>query len=122
VAIFKENIFGLDVAVNDPVSVCVGKRVGNFTRDQTCVVERQESLSTQTAPQCLTFDMGHYVVRKSVCRSGVEKWQDVRVVQTRGESDLGEKTISSEYRGDFGPQKLDRDRPVMLEIAGKKHR
>jgi len=44
------------------------------------------------------------------------------VLQPGGDPDLAEEAVGAEYGGELRPEHLERDPPVVLEIAGEMYR
>ena len=51
--------------------------------------------------------------------TGVEQRQQIRMLEIRGDFDLGQKAICSENGTQFRIQNLERDLTIVLEIAGE---
>ena len=83
VAVLPQDVFGLDVAVDYSQPMRVATRVGDFTRDQDRVVDRQLPLPLEARAQCLARDQRHHVVQQAVGLAAVEQQEDVRMLQPR---------------------------------------
>ncbi len=51
--------------------------------------------------------------------AGIEHREDVGMLEPGGEVDLAEKALGAHRGGELGVEHLDRDRPVVLEVAGE---
>jgi hypothetical protein len=52
----------------------------------------------------------------------IEQGEDVRVLQVGGGLDLGEEPLGADHGGQLGPEHLDRDLAVVLQVVGEVHR
>ena len=62
VAVFKHDVFGLHVAVHDPLGVRVRERVGYFGSDLDGVVDAQRPTAVQSCSERVPGNEGHDVV------------------------------------------------------------
>src|SRR2546430_5623262 len=69
----QEDVFGLDVAMDDAVSVRVGQRVTDLEGDAQRRLEWQALLPLQAGPPRLALDVRHHVVAPSVGPLGHEE-------------------------------------------------
>ena len=115
--IVQEDVLRLDVAVDDAVAVRIVERRGDLARDADRVVDGELLLAVEPVAQRLALDEGHDVEEVRVHRSRVEERQDVRVLEVRGELDLGEEPLGADHGGELGPQDLERDPPVVSEVC-----
>jgi hypothetical protein len=51
--------------------------------------------------------------------AGIDERHNVGVLQVGSEPDLAEKALASNPGGELGPEQLDRDGAVMLQVAGE---
>jgi hypothetical protein len=100
--------------------VGVTQRVGHLTRNLQGVGDGQLPLAVEPLAQRLALDIRHDVVDQAVHLVGVVERQDVRVVQPSGDLDLVQEPGGADFLGQVGPQDLDRDVTVVLEIVGEK--
>jgi hypothetical protein len=61
--IVQQNVLGLDVAVDNAVSVRVVERVGNLARDPYRFVDAELRLAVQLLADRLALDVGHHVIQ-----------------------------------------------------------
>ena len=115
----EQDIFGLDVAVDDAVFVGVLQRVRHLRGDSHRVVHRQLMLPRQPIPQALPFHVWHDVVDQPVRLAGVEQREDVWVLQIRRGLDLGQEPLGAEDGAQLRPQHLERDLPVVPQVVGE---
>jgi hypothetical protein len=128
-AIVEQDVLGFDVAVHHPVAVGIVERIRHFGRDSHGLVHAQLLLAIEAGAERLAFDVRHDVVqevvvpvRRSAGSPAVEQRQDVGVLQRRGGLDLDHEPLGPDHRGELGPEDLDRDFAVMLEVLGQIHR
>src|SRR5688572_22180577 len=145
-AVVQQDVLWLDVAVNDAAAVGVIERARHFGCYPHRVSDGELLVASQPVPERLAFDEGHDVVQKGrggrVGRggrgtsrfgiatlatlpnrdhSGVEQWQDVRMLQVRGELDLLEEPVGAQDGGELGVEDLDGDLAAVLQIFGEIH-
>ena len=113
----EQQVFGLDVAMQDAVLMGIFEGAGGFGRDSHGLVQRQLALAIQTRAQRLAFDVGHRVPEDPRGVAGVEDGNDVGVLEAGGELDFAEEPIGAERGCESGTQHLQRDEPTVLEIA-----
>jgi hypothetical protein len=117
-----QDVLGLDVAVDDPVPVRVVQRVRHVAGDAHGFLDTELTLPAQLVTQRLAVNERHDVEQKSVGRAGVEQGQDVGMLERRRGLDLLDEPLGAEDRRQLGPQHLDRDLPVVLQVLGQIHR
>ncbi len=115
----EQDILRLDVAVDDPPLVGVVERRGDGARDPQRLIERERALALQALAQALALDERHHVVKEAIGLARIDERQDVRVLELRGEADLAQKPLGAEHRGELGPEHLEGDEPVVLEVCGE---
>ena len=115
----EEDVLGLDVAVDHAVAVRVVQRVGDVGRDAHRLVDAQLLLAIELGAQRLALDVGHHVVQEAIGGAGVEQGQDVGVLERGGGLDLLDEPVGTEHRGQLGPEHLDGDLAVVLEVGGQ---
>ena len=121
VSIGEQNVFRLDVAVDDAALVRVGERVGHFAQDVHRVADRQRATSRQQIAERFTVHKGHDVEQHRTGSAGIEQRQDVRVLQAGGDLDLPQKTLGAQARGELRAQHLHGDLTVMAYVFGQIH-
>jgi hypothetical protein len=72
----------------------------------------------------LALDIGHDIVRAGSARhvlerTRIEKWEDMRMLETGGDLDLPEKALRTECGHELRAQDLDGYQPAVLEVAGQ---
>ena len=118
----QQDVFWLDVAVNDAGSVCCTQRIGDFACDRDSVTDRQLSFPLEPCTERFTRDVWHDVVKQSVGIAGVEEWQDVRMLQTSGRANLGEESLASQRGTEIGMENFDRYVAAVPEIVREVYR
>jgi hypothetical protein len=87
--------------------------IGDLDEQRYCIGNGQRRFPRESRPERLAGDQRHHVegARPGIIRecSGVDQPEDVRMLELRGELDLGEKALAAETRGDFRPHDFDRD-------------
>ena len=61
-----ENVFGLEVAVNDAVRVCVVERVGNSDSDSNCLIDGKLFFTIEPRAKRLAVHERHYIVEQTI--------------------------------------------------------
>ena len=115
----EQDVLRLEIAMDDAVGVGViqrGREQGDQPDD---IVHRQFAFALEPGPQGLAFDVRHDVIQEPVRFAGIEQRQQVGVLQVGGDPDLGQEPLGAEDRGEFGPQHLERDLPLVLQILGQ---
>ena len=117
----EQDVVGLDVAVHDAVPVRVVQRLGYLAGEPDGVLDRQLHFALQPVAQALALDVGHRVPEPACCLARVEHGQDVRVLEPGRGLDLAQEALRAEHRAEFGVEHLERDGPVVPEVAGEVH-
>ena len=101
----------------------VPERRGHLGGDPERVVERKLPLAVEPGAKGLALHQRHHVIDEPVGSgirgAGVIEREDVGVTERRGGLDLPEEPLGAERRAEFGPEDLDGDGAVVLEIAGE---
>jgi hypothetical protein len=130
-ALRQHDVVGLYVSVNDVVLMSVAQGVNDITKDTDRLGNREFAFLRELVPKRLTFDIRHDVVqvggrtdRRTGGRwflgcSGIQKWQDVGVVEVRGNFDFAVKPISTEGLSELWTEYLDRDLAVVLYVQSE---
>jgi hypothetical protein len=113
----REDVLGLDVAVDHPVLVRVLDRSSDLLRDRQGLLDAELLVAGQPVPQRLAPDVGQDIPQEALVLAGGDEGEDVRVVEPRGELDLTEKPVSAEHRGQLRAQDFEGDVPVKLEVV-----
>ena len=87
-ALLEQDVLRLDVAMHDAARVRVRQRVGDFVEDPGRIRDGQLSLTREAVPERLALHVRHHVPEQSVARTRGEHWQNVRVLEVRGDLDL----------------------------------
>ena len=117
----REDVAGLDVAVDHPALVRVGERLHHVVEDADHVAHRQRALALHACAERLALDEGHGVVQQLLVLAGREERHDVRMLELRGELDLAPEPVDVHPRGEIGRQHLDDDRPRQRALPGDEH-
>jgi hypothetical protein len=83
------------------------------------LVHRELRFPIEQVAQRFAFDVRHRVVEDFSCYPGIEEAEDVGVLQPGGEFDFLEKAVGPQRTGDLGPEDLECDPPLVLEVAGE---
>ena len=103
--------------MHDVMAVRVGEGVRHFVRDLERIVHRQLRLALQPVAQRFALDERHDVIQRAGGIARIVDRQDVRVLQPRGKLDLAQETLAAERHRDLGAQRLQRDKPLVLDVA-----
>ena len=120
-ALGEEDVFRLDVAVDDAVAVRVVECVGGLTRQANRVLDRKLPFALEAMPQAFALDERHREPQPGSGLAGIQHAEQMRMLKTSGESDFLLEAIGAERRGDVGMQNLQRDRPVVSEVVREKN-
>ncbi len=115
----QHHVLGLDVAVDHALPVGVVECGRHVPGDLEGVLDRELLLPGQSLAQRLAVHEGHDVIEKIPGLAGVVERDDVGVVEPGRDLDLPEKPLGSEGGGQLGMQDLERDEPVVLDVAGQ---
>ena len=117
----EQHVVGLDVAVNDPVSVRVGKRVADVAQYDGGLFDRQRAIVREAISQRPSLFIGHHVVRSAVHLARIVERHDVRMTQLRCDLDLAKKPRLAEPRGELRPHDFDCHVTRVPDVAGQEH-
>ena len=115
----QQDVFWLDVAVDDVVAVGVAQRVGDFADDRDRLVERELPLAEQPGPQRLALHERHGVIEGAAGLTAVVQRHDMRMVQARGDGNLPQESLGAECGSELGVEDLERDGAIVLHVAGE---
>ena len=121
-ALVEQDVVGLDVAVDDFVSVRVGERVGDLPGDAGRVPDREPPLGFEELAQGRAVDAPHDDVKDLLLPSDLVNRHDVRMLEPRDGLRLAQ-----EARGDRGRrrelhvQDLHRDITIQDVVMRPEH-
>src|SRR5688500_675122 len=81
------------------------------------LAERDRTLAIETGAQRFSVDERHDEEHHARGLARIEQRQDMRMLQPRNESYFTNEAIIPRSRGELGEQHLDRDVPVMTDVA-----
>jgi hypothetical protein len=116
-----ENILGLDVAMNDSLRMRVSQCIRNFAQNFRRLLNRQLPLSIQQRAKIFAADERHRVIEERPLRSSGEKWNDVRMLQSRGELNLTAESIGVDSRSEVGRKNFHYDLSLELSLGRYKY-
>ena len=119
--VLKQDVFGLDVAVYDAMSVRVVERSGHFYGQSDRFRLLETAFAIEALAERLAFDVWGDQIQKTVCFVGVEQRQDVRMRQLGGNLDLAQESSAANHGGHFGAKHLDGDVSIVLDAAREVH-
>ena len=99
--------------------MCVIESIAHVSRNGEDVSQHELPFSPDAFAQRLPGDEWHRVVQLPFADSGLEQWQDVRVLQAARDLDLALKAHRADGRRQLGPQHFDRDRLPIAEVLGQ---
>ena len=97
--------------MNDVLSMRVVERRCYPSHELKSFVERNLPVTQQTITQRLSFHDRHDIIEETACFSRIEKRNDVRVIQSRGELYLAEKTVGADRAAQVRMQHLQCNLP-----------
>src|SRR5437868_1442976 len=104
--------------MDDMVAVCVVERAGDRRRYAESFADWELLLTVEAVAKRFALDERHDVEERSVRRlSRVEERKEIRVLEVRGDADLGEKPLDAHDRGKLWVENLQCDLSVVLEVA-----
>ena len=104
----------------DAVLVGVLERLRRLARDPERVLHRELPLAPEPVAQALALDVRHG--EPEPCPPASPESSTVRMcgmLQPGGEADLALEALGAERGGQLGVEHLERDRPVVPEVAGR---
>ena len=114
--IVQQNIFGLDVAMNHTVPMCVAESTCDFVCYAQCVVDGKLALTVESCAKRFTFDIRHYVEQLAFDLPRIEQWENVRMLKSRSYMDLRQESLGAEYGGELGEENFYCDLSSMPQI------
>jgi hypothetical protein len=118
----EQNIFRLDVAVNDAVLVRVIESVCNFSRDQYRLIDGKLMLALELIAESFAVDERHREPHSSGSDSGIEYAEYVGMLEASGELDLPVESLGAYCFGYVRVEDFQRDMSVVPEIISEIHR
>ncbi len=97
----QQDVFRLDVAVDNAVLVSIGQRIGHFARDPEGIADWELVLPGEPAPQGLALDVRHAEPEQPAGIAGVVDAQYVWVLEASAEPDLAKEAIGSQCLRQF---------------------
>ena len=116
-AALQQDVFRLEIAVNDSVLVRVGERGKHREREAQRLVDRELLLAVESRAKALTVHVRHHVEQQSVSFSRIEERKEVRMLEVCRDADLAQKALDAEHGAELGVEHLQCDRPVVLHVA-----
>ena len=113
----QQDVFRLDIAVNELVLVRMGQRIGHLARDAERVVDGQLRLPPQAVAERFALDIRHHVVEEPVGLARIVERHDVRVPQPCGDPDLAQEPLGPERGCQLAMKHLECDRAVVLQVV-----
>jgi hypothetical protein len=120
-AVVQQDVLRLDVAVNHPVPVSVVQRGRYLGGNAHRIRDGKLLLALQSVAEGFPLHERHHVVGGAVGRARIDQAEDVGVLQVGDGLDLAEKPLGADDRGKLGPEHLDGDLPIVLEILREIH-
>ena len=120
-AFLEQDVFRLDVAVNDVAGMGALQRVGDLAGELDRLAQGQLFLPVQPGPQRLPFDERHDVVEEAGGLAGVVQGQNIGMLQVGRDPDLPEEPVGADRGRQLRPQNLDRHRPIVPGIERQVH-
>ncbi len=116
-AFLKENVFRLDVAMDDLLSVREVECAGDLLGDPQRVLDWQNLFAIDPVAKRFALDERHHVVELAVGVARVEQLEDVRVAETRRNLNLATEPIGAERHADIVVQNLDGNLAAVRYVA-----
>src|SRR6476620_7681225 len=102
--------------MDDAMAMRILQRARNMLRDSDCLVYRQLPLARQAIAKRFALDERHDVEQTSARFARIVQWQDMRMVQSRGDLNLTKKALCPESSTKLRLEDLDRDRATMADV------
>src|SRR5436190_3422256 len=114
----EEDVLRFEIAMDDAMAVRVVQGAGDRRRYAERFSYRQLLLAVEALAKRFPLDVRHDIEERPVRRlTGVEQGQQIRVLQVRRDSDLGEEALDAHHRRELGVENLERHQAIVLEIA-----
>ncbi len=102
--------------MNDLIAVRVVERPGDGPGNAACLLHRNAPFTIEEIAERLADDKRHYIIEKAICFAGIEKRENVRMVQPRSEANLTKEAVRTERRGQIGMEHLYGNVPSVAKI------
>jgi hypothetical protein len=116
----EHDVLGLDVAVDHAVGMSVRQRFPQLGRELRRLRLAQGAARFQSVPQRPGFNERHGEPQSAAGDTGVEQWQDVRMLQTREGQDLTLEALGAQLLAGRDRQDLERDVTLVAPIERQK--
>ncbi len=118
---FEQYVLGPDIPVHYPLPMGVGQRLSNVPSDPDRFGYGQLNLPPEPLSERLAADVGHHVEEAGRAGSrrhdaGVIELENMGVVEAGQDPDLAAKPPRVRRGGDFRPEHLERDRPLVPTV------
>src|SRR5258705_271824 len=120
-ALTEQNVLGLDVTVDDALSVRVGESAGDIAQDAKALLERNRPPSDALAQRLSAHEWHREVWEAANRLTGAEYRDDVRLLERGDEFDLASKSCRREFVRELRWQHLDDDFAAQGLIARHEH-
>jgi hypothetical protein len=97
------------------------ERIGDVARDAQRFLEGKLTLAIETPSKRLAVDARDDVEDGALMLAGIEQRKDVRMMQAGEQPNLSRESRGTYRRGELGVEHLQRDRPIVPQIAGAVH-
>jgi hypothetical protein len=115
----QQDVFRLDVAVDDALAMSVVEGGGDFTGETDRVLNGELLLAGQAVAEGLARHVGHDVVEEAVGLAGIDQPENVRVLEIGGDLDFGEEAFAADHGAQLGVEHLDGDSSAVLQVLGE---
>src|SRR2546423_343230 len=112
----EQNIFRLDVAVDDSLRVRVRQPIRGLAADLYRRVDWQLPFAIYSDSQSLAADVRHQIVEQRLDVTRIVEGEDVRVLQPRQHANLADESELAGVRPLLGVQNFDSDLPVVSGV------
>src|SRR5689334_10979566 len=108
--------------MDDSLLVRVAERARHGLNDADHLANGELCFAVQPLSQRSTLYVGHCVVEVTASLTGIVQRENVRMTQPGADLDFTEEAIGPENGAELGPEDLEGDLPVKLEILDQIHR
>lgn len=122
--LIQQNVLGLDVPVDDTLRVGVVEGLGDLAGDPDSGVDRERAVPIQPFPHRGARDVRHGEVANRAAirerdRGRVMDGENVAMGEPAGHRDFSREAPNPHGAGQLGPEHLERNRAVMLDVLGE---